>query len=877
MCKDSGNPQYRKIFCLFRRATGLRERAEAGFRRAGRASGARGPAAKLCGSRRRRLYRPNVKVAPPAAEVVRPPAARLCGLAAKVPPAARLQVAAVAGTRLHGIEQHVAVPGEILLEVERNAAHGRVVRDPLAAAHDEPQTVVLPQVVLERGQVVPLLEDHEIDVCRTPAAERPQVGHRACGCEDDDLGARVAGQLVDAVHPHLEAGLLFGLLGHDDQVALDGRERLLGVVEEGRDVAVAQYVGCHAADGRTRRNGDAGDARHGGRHVVHAHDDVGDVALAGHADDGVRDVHVVAQQRLQVDVAPGGGRCGGVEDLAGPFLDVGVLDPVVDGVQGVEPVGVPGLLEHDAHGDELLGRAFVGHGNEDVLLRAAGPVVVALLRVAHGDVVGAALRGEGRDGAGGQDHEDRAVEDALVQEPDRLALGRVAEDDVVAHHHGGECRGDVRRAQAEDHRALVLRQTEGLLREEGGDVLGGRDEQDHHGGDLEALPVAEEGAVVDEHAHADQEEGDEDGVADELDAVHQGRRARDEAVEGQTREEGADDGLEACQLRKVGAQEDQRQHEDILRDVVADVLEEPVREQREEHRDDDDAEHDREREPPPEVVVDVARGHAHDDREQQQGQRVGDDRAAHGDRDGLVAGDAELADDGVGDERLRGKEPGQQDRRVEREAQQVVAGEDTQPERHAEGVESEDEAAPAVVLEVGHVHVEPREEHDVEQAGRARKDDAAVAQHEVQSVGANHRAGDDEPQQVGDLELVEDERCREDDDQNEQELQNRVLDRQRQVYGCRQWKHGGRVVVWNMGGSGGRRGGMLFPRGAAATSCSTKLKKSSGKSKSLAARFLPCIGKIWGSACRFYEKNRRICNYLRIKRLFGLLENWVTR
>ena len=27
----------------------------------------------------------------------------------------------------------------------------------------------------------------------------------------------------------------------------------------------------------------------------------------------------------------------------------------------------------------------------------------------------------------------------------------------------------------------------------------------------------------------------------------------------------------------------------------------------------------------------------------------------------------------------------------------------------------------------------------------------------------------------------------------------------------------------------------------------------------------------------FLLKNRRICNYLRIKRLFGLLENWVTR
>ena len=27
----------------------------------------------------------------------------------------------------------------------------------------------------------------------------------------------------------------------------------------------------------------------------------------------------------------------------------------------------------------------------------------------------------------------------------------------------------------------------------------------------------------------------------------------------------------------------------------------------------------------------------------------------------------------------------------------------------------------------------------------------------------------------------------------------------------------------------------------------------------------------------FFYKNRRICNYLRIKRLFGLLGNWVTR
>ena len=52
-----------------------------------------------------------------------------------------------------------------------------------------------------------------------------------------------------------------------------------------------------------------------------------------------------------------------------------------------------------------------------------------------------------------------------------------------------------------------------FLSEQRGDVFGGGDQDDHHGGDLDALPVAEEGPVVDQHAYADQEEGDEDGVA----------------------------------------------------------------------------------------------------------------------------------------------------------------------------------------------------------------------------------------------------------------------------------------------------------------------------------------------------------------------------
>ena len=267
-------------------------------------------------------------------------------------------------------------------------------------------------------------------------------------------------------------------------------------------------------------------------------------------------------------------------------------------------------------------------------------------------------------------------------------------------------------------------------------------------------------------------------VADEFDAVHQGRGARDEAVEGQTREEGADDRLQSGQMCQVGAQKDHDQHENVLGDVVAAMLEEPVPDQREEQHDECDAEHDRDAEPVPEHVVRVSGDHAYYDRQQQQGQRIGNDRASDGDRDGFVAGDAQFADDGVGDQGLRGEEPGQQDRGVDRKSQDVISRQNTEQERNTERIESEYEASGAVLAEIRHVHIQAGEEHDVEQSGRTGEDDAAVAQHQVEAVRSDHRTGDDKPQQVGNFQLVEQQGSGEDDDQNQQEFENRILERE---------------------------------------------------------------------------------------------------
>ena len=122
------------------------------------------------------------------------------------------------------------------------------------------------------------------------------------------------------------------------------------------------------------------------------------------------------------------------------------------------------------------------------------------------------------------------------------------------------------------------------------------------------------------------------------------------------------------------------------------------------------------------------------------------------------------------------------------------AGQDAEGQRDAEGVASEDEAPPAVAAEIGHVHVQSREEHDVQKSGRTREDDAAVAQHEVESVRADNRAGDYQPQKIGDLQLVQEQRRRQNDDQNQQKLQDRVFERQ--CYRCYMGELKHHAIIW---------------------------------------------------------------------------------
>ena len=93
------------------------------------------------------------------------------------------------------------------------------------------------------------------------------------------------------------------------------------------------------------------------------------------------------------------------------------------------------------------------------------------------------------------------------------------------------------------------------------------------------------------------------------------------------------------------------------------------------------------------------------------------------------------------------------------------------------------ETAQTVALEIPHVELQTRKEHDVEQSRRTGKDDAAVPQHEVEAVRSDNGAGNDQPQQRRNAYLVENKRRAKDDQQDEQKLQYRIGQRQGEVHG----------------------------------------------------------------------------------------------
>jgi len=532
-------------------------------------------------------------------------------------------------------------------------------------------------------------------------------------------------------------------IGHDDLARESVEERLVKVAPElGRDVPM----------------------------TVQADDDLRCLKLVEGVYDTTGNVGRDAHLRLHHHIHRGGILHHVFQQFA-PFLHVVLgMAVVVDHVQTDESTVEPLVAHHHPQAHQVVGNLRILHGYEYLLIVCHCFLWRRVPAFEH-HLLGGPLGGHRAVDAGDEYEDDGAVEHIVVEQS--LAVGH---DEVVAHQHGSQRGPSLCIAQPEDHLTLEGLQSEGLLRHPRGHPFRHQRHNDHDACHLECAPSAEQRPDVDQHAHADEEVGDEDGIAHKLQTIHQSRHPGDIAVEHQSGEKGAQQSLQVDELHHQRTEKHQCQHKDKLYDDVLVVYEELAghawEEEDDERKNQGRLEHQQHAKPPGDVAI----GHGHDDVQGEQGERVGECRGPHGDGHAAFLRQSEPHDGGVGNERVRGIHAGQQDRGDETIVQHRRVEGQTHEQRYGKSQQAVGDGLGAVVAHVFHVHLQGGKQHDEIEAHVAEDVERAVFLEDAQPVRTDQRSGQHHAYDVRYAQLAHDDRSHEDNQQHHKENERRIGD-----------------------------------------------------------------------------------------------------
>ena len=165
----------------------------------------------------------------------------------------------------------------------------------------------------------------------------------------------------------------------------------------------------------------------------------------------------------------------------------------------------------------------------------------------------------------------------------------------------------------------------------------------------------------------------------------------------------------------------------------------------------------------------LARGAAGHHREDEQRERVGDDRRPDRRRDRGIGGDPEALHDRVHHERVRRPQRADEDRRGQVEAEPARPDE---PERHRQGEREQPELDRRLPEPREHVEVElePGQEHEVQQADLAQRVDGRDRLQQPEPGGADEEPAQQEPDDPRQAEPLRDERAEQDDREQQQQV-----------------------------------------------------------------------------------------------------------
>ena len=190
--------------------------------------------------------------------------------------------------------------------------------------------------------------------------------------------------------------------------------------------------------------------------------------------------------------------------------------------------------------------------------------------------MGRTFRGQRTYDTGKQNHHHCSVQHVVVQKP--LSVFHYY---FVTYENGCKRCGSLCITQAEHHAAFIGLHAVYLLGCKGGQPFAECGHNGHDYCNLQCSATLEQCVYIYYHAHTYQKIGDEQGVSNKLQPVHQRRHMRHQPVEHKTGQECAENSLHSCKLHKPRTQKYHGQNKDELHYAVGVLLEKPSGDYRE--------------------------------------------------------------------------------------------------------------------------------------------------------------------------------------------------------------------------------------------------------------------------------------------------------
>ena len=359
--------------------------------------------------------------------------------------------------------------------------------------------------------------------------------------------------------PMAETGIVFATSRHDDVHAAQRVDGHQGTIDHNLLRSRFEKVGGKLA-------------KEGGRDgflLMKPNQYVGSLVLSCRVHDTRHGIHRAAAMSLHAHSHRSCHLCSIVQSLLGNGTLFGIV------------------RKHHTHGSELRsGRGtaqhqrHIGHGNHHARICQSHHEGVFLFVFGRSgessprkhELASSTLRECGGNDARSQDEHHGSTHHIFVEQ--MLSVGQ---NDFISHHGNRQCRSRARGAQSAHHVSLSGGKLQSPSHQLRCEKFARRSDNDHcqsHGGDV---PTREDGVQIDNHAHPNEEIGNEEGISHKLDALHQRSHSRDFAIEHDAHEEGTEKPFHSSPFHEPSSQEDQDEHEDILHHSLIETTEKPTR------------------------------------------------------------------------------------------------------------------------------------------------------------------------------------------------------------------------------------------------------------------------------------------------------------